>query len=193
MRQSLEDEPYEIEVAADGRAALDAIAERRPDVILLDLLMPRMDGFEVIAALQQDPERRTIPVIVLTAKTLTRQEQRALKEHALAVIQKGALDRDALMAELKQVLPEPRAARAAGGHGMRKILIVEDVEYNRDLLVQLLEDDYEVLTATDGATGIEAAARERPDLILMDLSLPGSTAGRRPAVSKPGRRPRRSR
>ena len=56
---------------------------------------------------------------------------------------------------------------------MKKILIVEDVEYNRNLLVQILEDDYEVLTATDGASGIEAAARERPDLILMDLSLPG--------------------
>jgi CheY-like chemotaxis protein len=55
---------------------------------------------------------------------------------------------------------------------MRKILIVEDVEYNRDLLVQLLEEDYEVLTAADGAAGIEAAARERPDAILMDLSLP---------------------
>jgi two-component system, cell cycle response regulator DivK len=54
-----------------------------------------------------------------------------------------------------------------------KILIVEDVEYNRDLLVQLLEEEYEVVTAVDGATGIEAAARERPDLILMDLSLPG--------------------
>ena len=54
-----------------------------------------------------------------------------------------------------------------------KILIVEDVEYNRDLLVQLLEDEYEILTAADGAAGIEAAARERPDLILMDLSLPG--------------------
>jgi two-component system, cell cycle response regulator DivK len=55
---------------------------------------------------------------------------------------------------------------------MPRILIVEDVELNRDLLVQLLEDDYEVLTATDGASGLEAAARLRPDLILMDLSLP---------------------
>ena len=56
---------------------------------------------------------------------------------------------------------------------MRKVLIVEDVEYNRDLLVQLLEDRYEILTAEDGAAGIEMAARHRPDLILMDLSLPG--------------------
>ena len=55
---------------------------------------------------------------------------------------------------------------------MKRILIVEDVEYNRDLLVQLLEDEYEILTAADGAAGIELAARARPDLILMDLSLP---------------------
>jgi len=55
---------------------------------------------------------------------------------------------------------------------MKKILVVEDVELNRDLLTQLLEDAYEVITAADGATGIELAERERPDLILMDLSLP---------------------
>jgi two-component system, cell cycle response regulator DivK len=55
---------------------------------------------------------------------------------------------------------------------MKTILIVEDVEYNRELLVQLLEDEYEILTAADGAAGIESAARDRPDLILMDLSLP---------------------
>jgi two-component system, cell cycle response regulator DivK len=55
---------------------------------------------------------------------------------------------------------------------VKRILVVEDVEFNRDLLVQLLEDAYEVITATDGREGIERAARERPDLILMDLSLP---------------------
>ncbi len=55
---------------------------------------------------------------------------------------------------------------------MKKILIVEDVEFNRDLLVQLLEDEYEILTAADGAAGVELAEREHPDLILMDLSLP---------------------
>lgn len=55
---------------------------------------------------------------------------------------------------------------------MKKILIVEDTELNRDLLVQLLEDDYAIVTAADGAEGIERAGQERPDLILMDLSLP---------------------
>jgi two-component system cell cycle response regulator DivK len=55
---------------------------------------------------------------------------------------------------------------------MKKILVVEDVEFNRDLVVQLLEDDYEIITAADGAEGLQLAERERPDLILMDLSLP---------------------
>ena len=55
---------------------------------------------------------------------------------------------------------------------MKKILVVEDVDFNRDLLVQLLEDDYEVIEAVNGQEGVEHAERERPDLILMDLSLP---------------------
>lgn len=55
---------------------------------------------------------------------------------------------------------------------MKKILIVEDVDLNLDLLIQLLEDDYELATARDGAMGIEVAAAETPDLILMDMSLP---------------------
>ena len=55
---------------------------------------------------------------------------------------------------------------------MKKILVVEDVELNRELVAQLLEEDYQVLTAVDGATGIRLAESERPDLILMDLSLP---------------------
>lgn len=55
---------------------------------------------------------------------------------------------------------------------MKKILIVEDVDMNIDLLVQLLEDDYELLTATNGADGLELCYQHQPDLVLMDMSLP---------------------
>jgi two-component system cell cycle response regulator DivK len=55
---------------------------------------------------------------------------------------------------------------------MKKILIVEDNTFNLDLLVQLLEDDYQLVTTDNGATGVEIAQQERPDLILMDMSLP---------------------
>ena len=55
---------------------------------------------------------------------------------------------------------------------MKKILIVEDMEINIDLLVQLLEDDYELVIARNGAEGLKAATDEKPDLILMDMALP---------------------
>ena len=55
---------------------------------------------------------------------------------------------------------------------MKKVLVVEDVDMNRELMVQLLEDRYEVIEAANGQDGVEAAERERPELILMDLSLP---------------------
>ena len=74
---------------------------------------------------------------------------------------------------------------------MKTILIVEDAALNRDLLVQLLEDDYRLLIAEDGLQALERAAGERPDLVLMDLSLPrmdGWEATRRlkgdPALSR---------
>jgi CheY-like chemotaxis protein len=55
---------------------------------------------------------------------------------------------------------------------MKKVLVVEDVDFNRELIVQLLEDKYEVIEAVNGQEGIELTERERPELILMDLSLP---------------------
>ena len=55
---------------------------------------------------------------------------------------------------------------------MKKILIIEDIALNLDLLTQLLEDDYELVAAGDGASGVALAEQARPDLILMDISLP---------------------
>ena len=54
----------------------------------------------------------------------------------------------------------------------KKILVVDDTDWNRDLLVQLLEDQYEILQAVDGEEGVKKAEQERPDLILMDLGMP---------------------
>ncbi len=68
--------------------------------------MPQMDGFDVIRRLQADALRRDIPVIVLTAKVLTRKERRLLRKHALAIIDKDGLDRTALVEQLKQAVPD---------------------------------------------------------------------------------------
>ena len=114
VSQLLEGEPYEVTAATDGQEALEVIARQRPTVILLDLLMPRMDGFAVIAHLQQDPEWRQIPVIVLTAKTLTAAEHALLDQSVRTVVQKQGLDRDTLIQEVRSLLHAFRGPPAKG-------------------------------------------------------------------------------
>jgi signal transduction histidine kinase/CheY-like chemotaxis protein len=104
IRQLLEGESYEIAAAADGEEALGAIGQQRPSVILLDLLMPGMDGFELLERLRADPRYRSIPVIVLTAKLLTSAERAVLEQSVLTVIEKTGLDRDALIQEIRGAL-----------------------------------------------------------------------------------------
>ena len=110
VRQELADESYEVIAAADGHAALEAIAQQQPAAILLDLLMPRLDGFGVLEYLQQHPRYRDIPVIVLTAKTLTVEEKTLLQQRVLRVLQKRGLERDALIQELRSVLQAYRSS-----------------------------------------------------------------------------------
>jgi PAS domain S-box-containing protein len=104
VRQLLEGEPYEVLAAADGQEALEVIPRQRPDIVLLDLLMPRLDGFAVIESLRQDPQHQQLPVIVLTAKTLTAAEYALLDQSVRAVLQKQGLDRSTLIEELQGLL-----------------------------------------------------------------------------------------
>jgi DNA-binding response OmpR family regulator len=64
----LEQEGYQVHTVADGEAALRAVGEVGPDLVLLDVMMPRLTGLEVCAALRADPETAAVPVILLTAK-----------------------------------------------------------------------------------------------------------------------------
>jgi signal transduction histidine kinase/DNA-binding response OmpR family regulator len=80
---------FETAEAADGAEALELIAERRPDAIVLDLVMPGVDGFAVLERLQRNPETRLLPVIVLTARRLSRQERELLSSQTVALLDKG--------------------------------------------------------------------------------------------------------
>jgi CheY-like chemotaxis protein len=101
---------YELHAAGDGIDALAAIARHRPDVILLDLMMPRLDGFGVIERLRVDPMHRTIPVVVLTAKSLSAAETDGLKSSVANVIRKQGLAADALIREIEGALGRPSTA-----------------------------------------------------------------------------------
>jgi CheY-like chemotaxis protein len=68
VKVTLEGEGYQTIDASDGRVALEKIGKEKPDLILLDIIMPKMDGFEVLRNLKDDPNTKDIPVIMLTAK-----------------------------------------------------------------------------------------------------------------------------
>ena len=105
VRQLLDTERCTIEWARDGVAGLERIAQARPSVILLDLLMPGMDGLTFLDHLQADPVARTIPVVVLTAASLNAADHGMLRERVRGLIDKQGLDRDALIREVRRVLP----------------------------------------------------------------------------------------
>ncbi len=105
VRRALEQEQWEVTEAANGRVALEQLASTGFDVILLDLMMPEMDGFEFLVRMHQRPEWQDIPVLVLTAKDLSPEDHQQLNGHAERVMQKNASELDELLRELGRMLP----------------------------------------------------------------------------------------
>jgi CheY-like chemotaxis protein len=98
LRTMLERERWIVEEAVDGRQALGTVEKAPPDLILLDLMMPNMDGFEVAERLHQDQRWRSIPVVVVTAKDLTEEDRRRLNGSVLRVVRKGGGAEDLVQA-----------------------------------------------------------------------------------------------
>ncbi len=104
LRRVLEKEGWQVQEAANGRPALHILENFQPDLILLDLMMPEMDGFEFAVRLRQNIQWRDIPVVVLTAKTLTPEDRQRLKGSVEAILGKSALSQEALIAEIQQLV-----------------------------------------------------------------------------------------
>jgi CheY-like chemotaxis protein len=107
MRRTLEKEGWLVAEAENGRVALNWLAEDNPHLILLDLMMPEMDGFEFVAALRQVPDWRSIPVVVLTAKDVTEEDRLRLNSSVEKIIQKGGYNLDELVAEIRRLVATP--------------------------------------------------------------------------------------
>jgi signal transduction histidine kinase/DNA-binding response OmpR family regulator len=118
VARMLEREGWSVTEAHNGRAALALFGEARPDVIVLDLLMPEMGGLEFLAEFRRHAEWRHIPVVVVTAKDLTEEDRRILNSGAERVLQKSASSRDELLKDLGRLLmvsvERHRADRLAG-------------------------------------------------------------------------------
>ncbi|HET9625318.1 MAG TPA: response regulator [Kofleriaceae bacterium] len=158
---------YSTVEARDGEEALLRARVLTPGLVILDLLMPGVDGFEVLRTIRS--EGMQMPVVVLTGKVLAPDEERTLRDGLARIVHKGGTALDNVVREAKQLL---MAKRVVERGRLPRILYVEDSPQNRDIVRRYLVNDYEVIEAEDGEHGIERAVRDAPDLILMDLSLP---------------------
>jgi PAS domain S-box-containing protein len=155
---------------SEAHSGEDALLKARvspPVLVVLDLMMPNLDGFEVLRRLRA--ENLHMPVVVLTGKSLDEMEQSTLRDGLIAFVRKGGHAIDEVIGQAKNLLLQRRAA--ANGRPPR-ILYVEDNPQNRDIVRRYLGNNYDLIEAEDGEHGLERAQKETPDLVLMDLSLP---------------------
>lgn len=167
VSRSLKRVGFTVSQAASGEDALLRIRHSAPAMLVLDLLMPGVDGFDVL--LQLRAEGRSVPVVVLTGKTLSAEEESVLRSGFAQIVVKGGFAIDQIVCEAKRALVQRRDVEAKRN---AKVLYIEDSAQNRDIVRRYLHGKYDVYEAEDGMQGLELAASIKPDLILMDLSLP---------------------
>ncbi len=179
LKDILEEQGYRIPVARNGDEALAIIQYTLPDAIILDLMMPDIDGFEVLKTMREAERTAHLPVLILTAKHITKDELKFLKRNNVhQLIQKGDINRNELLNAVadmvkrqskKVEIPQPVPQTIKG---KPSVLVVEDNPDNMLTVKALLADDFTVIEATDGKAGIEQASRYKPHLVLMDIALP---------------------
>ncbi|MBT3258004.1 MAG: response regulator [Deltaproteobacteria bacterium] len=195
VKTILENDGYVVDVANGGQEALEYMTQAIPNGIILDLMMPRMDGFEVLEKLRSSNTTAMIPVLVLTAKDLTPGDLKKLTANNIQqLIQKGDVDREGLLFRTRLMLggesaiplsavkpttstPQPptrksKPAETKRVDGTPTILVVEDNPDNMTTIKAILKGAYNILETTDGEEGFNMALSEPPDLILLDMPLP---------------------
>jgi CheY-like chemotaxis protein len=103
-RRTLEREGYTVIEAENGRVGLARLHETKPGVVLLDLMMPEMDGFDFVAAARAEAAWRSVPIVVITAKDLSPEDHERLNGYVARVFQKGALSRETLLGEVRDLV-----------------------------------------------------------------------------------------
>jgi signal transduction histidine kinase/CheY-like chemotaxis protein len=184
---------YRISFTLDGSTGLQMLEKDRPDLILLDLVMPIMDGFTFLLEMNGKPQLAGIPVLVLTAMDLDVEQTRRLPANVKGVLLKGNIREAHLLEKIKAVvglplpvreevgasgqevgdLSPPPLAKGRPRPGGRRILVAEDKPDNLFLIEEILKSgNFEMLRAGNGQEAIEMAGRLTPDLILMDIQMP---------------------
>ncbi|MBT3242376.1 MAG: response regulator [Bacteroidetes bacterium] len=180
VKAVLENENFIVDVAGGGLEAMEHFVHDIPDGIILDLMMPEMDGFDVLEKIRSTNETKNIPVLILTAKDLTRNDLSKLNANNIQqLIQKGDVDIEGLVNKVKSmlgiespVMTKPKIQKQRTKTGRLNVLIIEDNEDNMLTLKVMLKGKFNLTEAFNGKEGLRMAQTHLPDLILMDMSLP---------------------
>jgi signal transduction histidine kinase/CheY-like chemotaxis protein len=160
LSKMLSREGFKVFVAGNGAEGLALARSVSPRIITLDLAMPGLNGWEVLAQLKADPDLKRIPVVVIT---ILEDQALGFPLEAAEYLQKP-VSREQLMAAIAHLLPEGRNPSA---------LIVEDDEATREGLRRILANEgLQIQCARDGLKALECLKNQRPDLILLDLMMP---------------------
>lgn len=177
IAKKLEVENYQVQTAMDGQEGLEKIKENAPDLILLDILMPRVDGFEVLENLNKNSELAKIPVIIISNSGQPVEIERAMSLGVKDYLIKAEFDPEEVVAKVKNVLgktKEKNSGNGKGPEGSKNILIIEDDQLLRSLCgKKFLMEGFNVDMAIDSQQGLDKIIKNKPDMVLLDLVLPG--------------------
>jgi PAS domain S-box-containing protein len=176
LKLSLEAAGYSVREAATGEEGLALAAADRPDAVIVDGMLPGIDGATVVRRLKSDVTLRSTPCLLLTAAEGTNDELRAFEAGADAYVRKSE-DLGVILVRLAALL---RGAIVAGGEtnpsllGPKRLLAVDDsITYLQELGSQLRQEGYDVVLATSGEEALELLEVQPVDCILLDLIMPG--------------------
>ncbi len=192
LLQSYKD--YRIFEAYNGPEGIELVEQHKPDLVILDLTMPGMDGFTVLENLKEREETRNIPIIVISAKSLSNGEEVYLRRYTDSIWQKGNFSARELAQHVAHILgdevelptlPAPRRAEALRSEGKIQefgkqekpiALVIEDNVWEARLLHRLLESrrHFIVQEAYTAREALEFVREHQPAVIILDFNLPGN-------------------
>ena len=156
LKQELTEAGYNVEEAADGKEAIAKIRERRPDLVILDVMMPEMNGFDVAAILKNDPQTMEIPIIILS---VVQDKSRGFRIGVDRYLTKP-IDTGLLFSEIGNLLEQ--------GKSRKKIMVVDEDSVTIRSLTDVLEAKGYQVVESDAKELVENAIAAQPDIIILN-------------------------